>query len=316
MHKPLNDKVWGLSDDELAVKPTVYRDDLLKDRVVLLSGGGSGMGKAMAYLCARLGAQVVICGRRTEKLQETADAIRSRIGAEVAIKSMTIRDPEQVDALMDETFERFGRLDVLVNNAGGQYPSMAIDYTKKGWNAVIDTNLNGTWHMMQAAAQRWRGRGEPGNVINIVANVSRGMPQSASTCAARAGVIYLSKTVAVEWAPLKIRVNCVAPGSIATEGLNVYPASATARIAESNPMKEVGDGWGHRRGDRLSGRRFSQVHYRRDVDGRWRHAAMGLGLARWRAGLLQRRWQQLTHPLANMLDRRRWRRRLRRHGKL
>ncbi len=232
---------WGFTDAELAAQPHAFRDDLLDGQVCLVSGGGSGLGRAMAFLYARLGASVVICGRREEKLRSTADAIGRLIGREVGIKAMTIRDPEQVATLMAETFERHGRLDLLVNNGGGQFPQAAIDYSVKGWNAVIDTNLNGTWWMMQAAARQWRDRGQQGSVVNIVANVWRGMPQVAHTCAARAGVIYLSKSVAVEWAPLGIRVNCVSPGSIATEGLNVYPPGAAERFGDANPMRRYGD---------------------------------------------------------------------------
>jgi citronellol/citronellal dehydrogenase len=232
---------WGFTDEELARQPTVFRSDLLNGKVYLVSGGGSGMGRGMAYLLARLGADVMICGRRADKLEQTATGIQQHIGREIATQAMTIRDPEQVDALIATTYDRFGRLDSLVNNGGGQFPQSAIDFSAKGWNAVIDTNLNGTWYMMQSAARQWRDRKAPGNIVNIVATIERGMPQVAHTCAARAGVIYLTKTVATEWAPLNIRVNCVAPGSIATEGLNVYPDGAAEKFANTNPMKRFGD---------------------------------------------------------------------------
>jgi NAD(P)-dependent dehydrogenase (short-subunit alcohol dehydrogenase family) len=234
---------WGFGWDELATMPTVYHPELFKDKTVLISGAGSGMGKVTAFLMARLGAQVMICGRSIEKLETTAQAIKSHLGIDIGIKAMSIRDPEQVGQLFDETFERFGGLDIVVNSAGGQFPQAAIDYSVKGWNAVIDTNLNGTWYMMQAAARRWRERGAAGNIVNIVAYVERGLPQIAHTCAAKAGVIYLSKSVAVEWAPLNIRVNCLAPGSISTEGLDVYPAEASARFRNANPMRHLGDAW-------------------------------------------------------------------------
>jgi NAD(P)-dependent dehydrogenase (short-subunit alcohol dehydrogenase family) len=234
---------WGLTDEELATHPMAFRPDLFAGRVFLISGGGSGLGRAMAYQMVRLGAEVMICGRRAEKLQETADGISRLLGRAVATRAMTIRDPAQVEALVAEAWERFGRLDVLVNNGGGQFPQAAIDFSVKGWNAVIDTNLNGTWWMMQAAARRWRDRGARGSIVNIVAVVNRGMPQVAHTCAARAGVIYLSKSVAIEWAPLGIRVNCVAPGSIATEGLNVYPRAAAEAFRVSNPMLTLGDAY-------------------------------------------------------------------------
>ena len=232
---------WGIPDVELATRQLVYREGLLDGQTFLISGGGSGIGRAIAYVCARLGANVVICGRRKEKLNETAEGIRRRFGREAVAVPMTIRDPDAVGRLLDEAFSRFGRLDTLVNNGGGQYPQAAIDFSVKGWLAVIDTNLNGSWYMMQAAAQRWRDRGQPGNIVNIVANVWRGMPQVAHTCAARAGVIYLSKTLSTEWAPLKIRVNCLSPGSINTEGLNAYERRDADMFRYSNPLHDLGD---------------------------------------------------------------------------
>jgi NAD(P)-dependent dehydrogenase (short-subunit alcohol dehydrogenase family) len=232
---------WGFTDEELAGLETVYRPGLLDGKVYVVSGGGSGIGRGIAYLLARLGAEVMICGRRQEMLDETAAGIRVQVGREIATHSMTIRDPEQVQQLMAATLERFGRIDSLVNNGGGQFPQNAIDFSVKGWNAVIDTNLNGAFYMMQAAARAWRDRGQPGSIVNIVATIWRGMPQVAHTTAARAGVIYLSKTLATEWAPLQVRVNLVAPGAIATSGLNVYPEGAVDHFAHTNPMKRLGD---------------------------------------------------------------------------
>jgi len=127
-----------------------------------------------------------------------------------------------------------------VNNAGGQFPQAAIDYSVKGWNAVVDTNLNGTWHMMQAAARHWRAAEAPGAMVNVVAVVERGMPGIAHSMAARAGVIGATRTVAVEWAPLGIRVNCIAPGLIASEGLDVYPEAARRQFHRANPLRRPG----------------------------------------------------------------------------
>ena len=239
--KTIPPKQWGFSAEQLATHPTVYRDGLLDGKTFLVSGGGTGMGQGMAYLLVRLGANVMICGRRKEPLEATAAGIKQYLGKTIAYCPMTIRDPQMVEDLVGETWDRFGSLDVLVNNGGGQFPQPAIDFTQKGWLAVIDTNLNGTWHMMQAAARQWRQRGVGGSIVNIVANVTRGMPQVAHTCAARAGVIYLSKTLSTEWAPLKIRINCISPGSIATDGFNVYPPGAAEEFRYSNPMKELGD---------------------------------------------------------------------------
>ncbi len=233
---------FGFDETDLRDEPTVFATDLFKDQVVLVTGGGGGLGRAIATLFARLGATLVICGRNEEKLESGAALLRS-FGGEVMTRQMTIRDPDQVSELIDEIFERFGRLDVMVNNAGGQFPQAAIDFSVKGWNAVIDTNLNGTWWMMQTAAKKWVETGTSGNIVNIVADVWRGMPGIAHTCAARAGVIYLSKTIAVEWAPDRIRVNCVAPGCCESTGFGNYPPEGAATFKESNPMRHAGDEW-------------------------------------------------------------------------
>ena len=210
--------------------------------MVLVSGAGSGLGKAIATLFARLGAALVICGRRADKLDETAEMLQG-LGATVATQAMTIRDPDQVGQLMDLVWDRHGKLDVLVNNAGGQFSQPAIDFTVKGWNAVVDTNLNGTWYMMQQAAIRWRDQGLAGNIVNITASIWRGLSHMAHSTAARAGVIYLSKTVAVEWAPYRIRVNCLGVGPIESTGFAQYSEAGRATFYRSNPMRRVGDVW-------------------------------------------------------------------------
>ena len=234
---------FGLTNAQLTTMPTVYRDDLLAGKVMLVSGGSSGIGKATAFLAARLGAEVVICGRTNDKLDLVRDSIASATGRQIMTVPMSIREPDAVEAMLDAVWDRFGKLDCVVNNAGGQFPQDAIDFSRKGWLAVIDLNLNGSWWMMQEAAKRWRDKGQSGGIINIVANVERGMPQAAHSCAARAGVIYLSKTLATEWAPHGIRVNCIAPGTIETEGFAIYPPDALARFHEANPMKRLGNGW-------------------------------------------------------------------------
>jgi len=231
---------FGRSDDELAAMPLTFRDGLFDGQVALVSGSGRGIGKAIAYQLARLGAKVALCGRDEVRLTTTAEKLRG-LGADVMAHPMSIRDPDAVSRLYDSVWEKFGALDLVVNNAGGQFPQAAIDFSPKGWNAVIDTNLNGTWYMMQQAARRWRDAKRGGAIVNIVTVILRGMPGVAHTCAARAGVIYLSKTVAIEWAPLGIRINCVAPGAIATEGMNVYSEEARKALPRSNLMKRFGD---------------------------------------------------------------------------
>ena len=232
------------NEHRLATEPTVYRSDLLRDQVFLISGGGSGIGRATAFLATRLGAQVMICGRRAEKLAETAAAISQHLGRTIDCLPTNIRDPEQVDALVAHTVERYGRIDCLVNSAGGQFRQEAIDFSKKGWNAVIDTNLNGTWNMIQAVGQHWRNAKRPGNVVNIVLNLRNGRPYSAHTGAARAGVISLTQSLAIEWAPLDIRVNCIAPGTIDSSGLDTYDTPVNRqRMRNNNPMRRLGSVW-------------------------------------------------------------------------
>jgi citronellol/citronellal dehydrogenase len=231
---------FGRSDDELATMPLTFRDGLFDGQVALVSGAGRGIGKAIAFQLARLGAKVALCGRDEARLNATADRLRA-LGADVLAHPMSIRDPDAVVKLYDAVWAKFGTLDIVVNNAGGQFPQAAIDFSPKGWNAVIDTNLNGTWYMMQTAARRWRDAKRGGAIVNIVTVIGRGMPGVAHTCAARAGVIYVSKTVAIEWAPLGIRINCIAPGAIMTEGMEVYPDEARQALPKSNLMKRFGD---------------------------------------------------------------------------
>ena len=232
----------GLTDAELATHPTVFAADALKGMVVVVSGGAGGIGRAIAWLFARLGGHVVVVGRNQAKLDAlVADLTGRDLKASAYVAD--IREPEAVGALLDTVWTAHGRVDSLINSAGGQFPQAAIDFSTKGWNAVIDTNLNGTWYMMQAAAKRWRDHKHPGSIVNIVVVTTHGLYGIAHTIAARSGVIGLSRAVAVEWAPLNIRVNCVAPGAIETEGWRVYAPEVRAAYPRSNPMKRAGSPW-------------------------------------------------------------------------
>lgn len=221
----------------------VFRPDLLADQVVLVTGGGSGIGRSIAEECVALGARVAIGGRKAERLSETADELRAG-GAQVFAAAVDIRDPDAAAAWIDAVRVELGPLDVLVNNAGGQFPSAAIDIEPKGWRAVIDTNLNGTWYMTRAFAQQQRRDRRPGRVISIVANMWRGFPGMAHTAAARAGVVNLTKTLALEWAKDQILVNAVAPGVIRSSGLDTYPeavqALLDAEVPKHIPLRRLG----------------------------------------------------------------------------
>jgi citronellol/citronellal dehydrogenase len=232
----------GLTDEELAVRRTVFAADALKDMVVVLSGGAGGIGRAAAWLFARLGAHVVVVGRDQQRLDALVSNLAGR-NLKASAHAADIKDADAVNTLFDAVWKAHGRVDALINSAGGQFPQPAIDFSVKGWNAVINTNLNGTWYMMQAAARRWRDNKCPGSIVNIVVVTTHGLYGVAHTIAARSGVIGLSRSVAVEWAPLKIRVNCVAPGAIETEGWKVYTPEARAAYPRSNPMMHAGSPW-------------------------------------------------------------------------
>ena len=222
----MSDDVYAaLTAVELAALPTVYRDDLFKDRVVLISGGAGGIGMASAVLFGRLGATIVSCSRDEGKMAAFEAAMTS-INVPCHTKAMTIRDADQVGDLMAEVWNKYGRLDVLVNNAGGQFAAPALDITPNGWRTVVDTNLNGSWFMMQGAARLWRQHEQPGCIINMAVVLSMLNSSIPHAMAARAGTIHLAKGLSVEWAPYNIRLNSIAIGVIASPGLSHYPEAA------------------------------------------------------------------------------------------
>ena len=231
-----------LDDAALAEHKTIYAPGSFSGRTALISGGAGGIGRACAWLLGRLGAHLILAGRDDRKLDTAVSVMRSR-GIDATSYSVDIREPDSVTALFNWLDQNKTTPDLLINSAGGQFPQAAIDFLEKGWNTVINTNLNGTWRMMQAAARRWRDQSRPGAIVNIVVVTQQGLYGVAHTVAARAGVIALSENLAVEWAPLKIRVNCIAPGAIETPGWRVYKAEQRETYARSNPMMRAGQAW-------------------------------------------------------------------------
>ncbi|MFN4080144.1 MAG: SDR family oxidoreductase [Saprospiraceae bacterium] len=216
----------------------MFQKNLFEGKTVLVSGGGSGIGLAIAKAFLGLGARVWIVGRNETRLNE-ALAVLSAPGKAHSM-AVDIRQPEQAALLADAIASTGEGLDVLVNNAGGQFPSPAVDISPKGWQAVVNTNLNGTWYMTQTMAQRFMLPAQSGVIVNIVMNMYRGFPGMAHSAAARAAVSNLTKTLAVEWARKGIRVNAIAPGIIQSSGLDQYPPELTRDLASKIPAGRLG----------------------------------------------------------------------------
>src|ERR1700741_240652 len=194
----MTDETLDLDDSALAAQKTVYAEGSFSGLTALISGGAGGIGRACAWLLGRLGARVILAGRDREKLGSGGHTMKAR-GIDASSDAVDIREGDSVASLFDWLDGEKGSLDLLVNSAGGQFPQAAIDVSEKGWNTVVNTNLNGTWRMMQAAARRWRDQSRPGAIVNIVVGTRQGLYGVAHTVAARAGVIALSENLAVEW---------------------------------------------------------------------------------------------------------------------
>lgn len=220
---------------------SVFRPGLFADKVVIVTGGGTGIGRCIAHELASLGAVVALGSRKAENCVAVQAEIEAAGGRAFAA-ACNIRDTESVAAFVGQVMDTHGRIDALVNNGGGQFMSPAQFITPKGWHAVIDTNLTGTWNMTQAvfnAAMQAHG----GAVVSITMENARGYPGMAHSGAARAGVENLTKSLAVEWARFGVRLNAVAPGLINSSGLSNYPPEVQAQlgaIQQTIPAKRMG----------------------------------------------------------------------------
>jgi len=217
----------------------LFAENVLAGQVALVSGGGSGLGRATAIELAACGAQVVVCGRRLEPLEETVALCEAK---RCEAKRCDIREEEQVDALVAGVMGRHGRIDVLVNNAGGQYLTPAEDITPKGFRTVIRLNVEGTWLMSHAVATKAMIPGERGGkIVNVTLSPHHGLPGMAHSSAARAAVENLTRVLSIEWARFGITLTALAAGHFATETLRTkYPQALVDGLADSVPLGRLG----------------------------------------------------------------------------
>jgi citronellol/citronellal dehydrogenase len=218
----------------------VFRDDLLAGQRIVVSGAGSGLGRETALELARLGATVVGCGRREEPLAETA-ALAAELPGAFEHGTLDIREEDAVDAFFDGVVERHGGLDVLVNNAGGQFLAPAESITPKGFRTVVELNVTGTWLMSHAAATKAFIPQGSGKILSVTLSPHNGMPGMVHSGAARAAVENMMRTLAIEWARFGITTCALAAGQFATETLlTKYPPEVVENLAHSIPAGRLG----------------------------------------------------------------------------
>ena len=220
---------------------SLFREDVLKGRVALITGGGTGIGAAIARELGRQGATIVIASRKASNIDPAAAGLSEELGRPVQGVICDIRDRESVSNAVKTTLATHGRLDILVNNGGGQFMAPAETITPRGWDAVIATNLTGTWNLTREVFDQWMGS-NGGRVINITMLTQRGFPGMAHSVAARSGVEAMTRTLAVEWAGRGVLVNAVQPGIIASSGLRNYPAGIVLaqETQREIPLKRLG----------------------------------------------------------------------------
>mgnify|MGYP001161806184 CR=1 FL=1 len=220
---------------------SIFRPGLFAGQTYVVTGGGTGIGRAVAHELAALGAHVVLASRTEANLARVQEEIVAAGGAATPFVC-NIREEEQVAALFDFVLAERGGFHGLVNNAGGQFISPAEMISLKGWRAVVETNLTGTFLMCREAFNRHMER-HGGAIVNMLIEMWRGFPGMAHSAAARAGIENLTKTLAVEWARAGVRVNAVAPGLIASSGLERYPEAVRPMIEQNVrdiPLKRMG----------------------------------------------------------------------------
>jgi citronellol/citronellal dehydrogenase len=221
---------------------SIFRPGLFDGQTIVVTGGGSGIGRCTAHELASLGAHVVLIGRDRVKL-ERVEAEISQDGGQASCYVMDIRDEATVIGVIDEILHVRGAIDGLVNNAGGQYRAKLSTISTKGFEAVVRTNLTGGFIVMREVYNRCMSE-RGGAIVNMIADISNGWPYFAHSGASRGGMLTLTESAASEWAASNVHVNCVAPGAIASSGLDTYDAEHTAyiqnEIAREIPLQRFG----------------------------------------------------------------------------
>ncbi len=221
---------------------SVFRPDAFAGKVQIVTGGGSGIGRCIAHELASLGAAVALVGRKPEKLAAVAAEI-AEAGGRATTHACDIREETAVEATVAEILKLHGRIDGLTNNAGGQFPAPLATISQKGWETVVRTNLTGGFLMARAVYTAWMNE-HGGAIVNITADNWFGMPGMGHSGAARAGMVNFTETAAVEWAVSGVRVNAVAPGWIASAGMDTYPDWMQATIRDLKyavPLQRMGN---------------------------------------------------------------------------
>ena len=220
---------------------SVFKAGLFAGQTIMVTGGGSGIGRCTAHELAALGAHVVLVGRKLEKLEKTAAEIRED-GGSVSLQVCDIREEESVKAMVAAVLAERGSIEHLVNNAGGQYPSPLASINQKGFETVMRTNLVGGFLVAREVFNQSMSK-TGGSIVNMLADMWGGMPGMGHSGAARAGMENFTKTAAVEWGHAGVRVNAVAPGWVASSGMDTYEGAFKAVIPtlrEHVPLKRIG----------------------------------------------------------------------------
>ena len=218
---------------------SIFRPGLFDKQVIIVTGGGSGIGRCTAHELSALGAHLALVGRKIDKLNAVAQEI-SEAGGTASVHVCDIREEDVVSQTITNILQTHGRLDGLVNNAGGQFPSPLSQIKAKGWDAVVRNNLTGGFLMARECYNQWMQQ-HGGAIVNVIADMWMGMPGMGHSGAARAGMLNFTETAALEWGP--VRSNAVAPGWIASSGMDNYPPEMTAMIQNMHklvPLQRIG----------------------------------------------------------------------------